>query len=119
MRRPVIYISDILAWADAFYARVGRYPRRDDGRIAGQLGLTWSAVNQALQKGNRGLPGASSLSRLLLEQRGQRHKGLLPPYTIAQLLRWADAHYTRTAHWPTLLSGSIPEAPWRDVACGG
>ena len=56
MRRSILYVSDILRWADAFYVRMGRWPRRDDGKIEGMLGLTWCAVDQALRKGLRGLP---------------------------------------------------------------
>jgi hypothetical protein len=57
-RRPPLYASDILAWADDFYARVGHWPLYIDGKITGQLGLTWCAVNQALRKGLPGLPGS-------------------------------------------------------------
>src|SRR6516225_11158814 len=100
MRRPVIYISQILRWADNFHQRIGRWPCDKDGPILGQLGLTWCAVNQALIKGHRGLPGRSSLAKLLLEQRGKRHRGLLPHYTIKQILAWADAHYKHKGKWP-------------------
>jgi hypothetical protein len=111
MRRPVLYIADILSWADAFYARVGRWPVLSDGKIVGQLGLTWLAVSMALRKGNRGLPGGSSLARLLLEQRGRRHKGRLPRFRIKQILAWAEAYHERMGDWPTRDSGAIPEAP--------
>jgi hypothetical protein len=30
--------------------------------------------------------------------------------TIAQILRWADAHHKRTGRWPSSRSGPIPEA---------
>src|ERR1700736_5768440 len=101
MRRPALYIRDILAWADVFRQCIGRWPRRDDGKIPGLLGLTWSAVNQALVKGHRALPRGSSLAKLLLERRGRRHKGLLPRYTLKQILAWADAWHARTGWWPS------------------
>ena len=47
-RRPEIAVSQILAWADIFHERVGRWPHKVDGRIAGGLGLTWLAVDKAL-----------------------------------------------------------------------
>ncbi len=111
MPRPILYISDILSWADAFRARVGRWPSREDGRIVGQLGLTWSAVDQSLKVGGRGLPRGSSLAKLLLERRSRRHKGLLPRYTYRRLLAWADAYHSRTGRWPKPHSGPIAEAP--------
>ncbi len=119
MRRPVLYISDILRWCDAFRDRVGRYPTREDGKIPGQLGLTWNAVHVALRVGGRGLPRIGSLARLLLEHRNRRHKGLLPPFTIRRVLAWADAFHARNGgRWPTGKSGPISEAPgetWRAV----
>jgi hypothetical protein len=118
MRRPVIYISDILAWADAFHARWRRWPCRDDGPVAGMIDLTWMGVNQALIKGHRGLLGGSSLPKLLLEHRGRRHRGQLPHYRVLQILRWADSHHRRTGCWPSCYSGRIAEAPqetWRNV----
>lgn len=111
MRQPVIHISEILAWADAFHKRVGRWPRRDDGKIPGKLGMTWTAVDQALCKGNRGLRPGSSLAKLLLEHRGRRHKTRPPKLTIRQIVAWADVHKTRTGKWPTTDSGPIHNAP--------
>jgi hypothetical protein len=111
MRRPVLYTSDILRWADDFHTRAGRWPRLDDGKIVGALGLTWNAVDQALRKGHRGLRPGSSLAKLLREERGKRHKGLLLSYTLKQILGWADAHRKRTGDWPSCWSGRIPEAP--------
>jgi hypothetical protein len=118
MRRPVIDIAEVLAWADAFHHRFGRWPTRRDGRITGQLGLTWNAVDLALQKGGRGLRRGSSLAKLLLKQRGKRHKGLLPKFTTAKILAWADAHHRRTGAWPTGADGAIRDAPgetWQAV----
>jgi hypothetical protein len=59
----------MLACADAFRRRVGRLPRRDDGKAVGLAGLTRGAVDQALRKGHRGLPRGSSLAKLLREPR--------------------------------------------------
>ncbi len=118
MRPPPLYLSDILRWCDDFHARIGRFPTRNDGRILGQLGLTWSAVDQNLKVGGRGLPRGSSLARLLLERRGRRHKGLLPRYTYRRLLSWADAYHARHGRWPTADSGPIADGPgetWRAV----
>src|SRR5690242_11849913 len=32
------------------------------------------------------------------------------PLTVEQILTWADAYRSRTGHWPTTLSGAIPES---------
>jgi hypothetical protein len=118
MRRPVIYISDILAWADAFRKRVGRWPGRDDRDVPGHPELTWCAIDQALQKGHRGLLRGSSLAKLLHNYRHVRHRNLLPPFTLDQILGWADAHHARTGEWPLDVTGPISDAPgetWRAV----
>ena len=42
----------------------------------------------------------------------------LPPLTQDQILRWADAHYRRTAGWPTCECGPIRDAPgetWKAI----
>jgi hypothetical protein len=38
--RPIIYFSEILAWADAYKKRTGRWPHRHDGKVGGGPGLT-------------------------------------------------------------------------------
>src|SRR4051794_4819487 len=117
MHRPVLYLNDILAWADAFRQRVGRWPNRHDGELPGR-DVTWCALDQALQKGHRGLLPGSSLAKLLLEYRGVRHRNLLPSFSLDQILDWADSYHDRTRKWPTDLSGPILDAPgetWRAV----
>ena len=57
--------QQILIWASAYFKATGRWPRRNSGPIAQSSGETWMAVATALGKGCRGLPGGSSLARLL------------------------------------------------------
>jgi hypothetical protein len=108
--------SRILAWADAFHERTGRWPRIQSGLIPEQLGETWRKVDTALRCGLRGLPGGSSLAQLLGEQRQVRNFGQPPPLSVPQVLGWADSYHRCTGQWPTSKSGPIPEAPgetWR------
>jgi hypothetical protein len=116
--RPRLYLKDILAWIDAFHARTGQWPTAESGPIPEAPGDTWQRVDRALRRGLRGLPGGSSLARLLAAERGVRNPQGLPPYRIKQILAWADAHYERTGRWPTSDSGAIAEAPgetWANV----
>ena len=64
---PRLTIAQILRWARTHYQETGNWPRRTSGPIAGADGETWSAVHSALRNGRRGLPGGSSLPRLLAE----------------------------------------------------
>ena len=119
-RRPDLSITEILAWADAFHQRTGRWPKRDSGRIPESLDDAWSNVRDSLQKGNRGLPKGSSLAQLLAEHRGVRNIADLPRLTVQQIVAWADAHHNRTGEWPRAESEPILDAPgetWTGVDC--
>lgn len=108
---PPLTVHQILEWADEHKARTGNWPKYDSGAIARGPGETWNAVESALRDGRRGLPGGSSLSRLLVAHRGVRNKQDLPPLMVRQILEWADEHNTRTGNWPTNLSGAIALSP--------
>jgi hypothetical protein len=81
-------------------------------------GETWGAIDAALKKGWRGLPGGDSLARLLARERGACNSRNRLRLTAEQILAWGVAHRRRTGEWPGVLSGPIPEAPgedWRAV----
>ncbi|MFN3651306.1 MAG: hypothetical protein ACK47B_17160 [Armatimonadota bacterium] len=108
---PRLTEEQVLAWADAYHAEHGTWPRSDSGPIEGAGGDTWQQVNAALRVGLRGLPGGSSLAQLLQERRGVRNRKRLPPFTEAQIRKWALAHRARTGRWPTSSSGPVVDAP--------
>jgi hypothetical protein len=108
-RRPAtLSISKILDWADAYRRRTGRWPTIEAGPIPATDGEKWRKVDNALRLGLRGLPGGSSLARLLTAKRSVRNLKGLPPLTIRQILAWADSYHAHRGKWPTGRSGSIP-----------
>jgi hypothetical protein len=107
---PPLNIQQILAWADEHQTRTGKWPTVTSGRVQVLEGPTWRALDSALRKGSRGLPGGSSLARLLAEQRGYRNLADLPRLTVAKILDWADEHHARTGLWPNPNSGRIRKA---------
>jgi hypothetical protein len=109
--KPKLAVAQILAWADFFHTRTGRWPRERDGVVAGSLGETWRRVDSALRIGLRGLPGGTSLARLLAEQRGKYYLGKRPPLKVKDILAWADTHYRATGRWPHAKLGVIAAAP--------
>jgi len=112
-------IEQILAWADAHHATHGRWPTLVSGPIDGVPGETWSAVDTALITGGRGLAGATTLARLLIEHRGAKAHDRPPRLTLEQVQAWADAHRAVTGRWPTATTGAVPEAPgesWGKIA---
>jgi hypothetical protein len=116
--RPPLTIDQILAWADAHHQRTGEWPTRDAGSVYEAPGETWSSIRGALSQGRRGLPGGSSLAKLLAEQRGVRNAKGLPPLTVSQIGLWAEEHHNRTGRWPTRTSGTVQAAPdetWKGI----
>jgi hypothetical protein len=109
--RPPLLVSSILAWADAFYARAGRWPDVRSGPVQEAPWETWRTIYDALRRGRPGLPGPTTLACLLAQERGVPHRAALPPISLPQILRWVDAHHERHKTWPIIESGAIPEAP--------
>ncbi len=115
---PALSIEQILAWADAHHERTGNWPNGRSGRVAEDPTTTWTGVDGALMRGYRGLPGGTSLARLLVAHRHVQNRCALPTLTKEQVLAWADAHHLRTGQWPTTHSGPIAESQgdtWRGV----
>jgi hypothetical protein len=104
---PRLTIPQILMWADAHYKRTGQWPDTRSGLIPHAKKQTWSAVHGALKTGVRGLPGGSSLTRILVEHRGVRNKVHPPHLSVQQILAWADAHFKQTGLWPRADSGPV------------
>jgi hypothetical protein len=70
-RLPPLDLDRVVQWAEDHHACTGAWPgRRTPGIIPGTGGEKWKNLNQALRAGSRGLPGGSSLMRLLQERCG-------------------------------------------------
>src|SRR5207244_60450 len=105
---PPLSAAGILAWADDHRARSGSWPNLSAGAVAAAPGETWGAVDDALRRGGRGLPGGSSLAQLLEESRGRRNRVAPPPLTEGEVVAWAFGHHEREGEWPSQDSGAIP-----------
>lgn len=108
---PRLTVRKILAWVDRHHQQTGDWPTEDSGPVDGQPGEKWGSVTAALQMGLRGLPGGSSLARILVEHRGVRNRMALPPLTTKLILSWVDAYHKRKGRWPHRKSGAISDAP--------
>jgi hypothetical protein len=109
-KRRLLTRSQILRWADAHRARTGAWPTVQSGIVHEAPDETWARIGGALIRGFRGLPGGSSLPKLLRKARGVRHSRKRRDLRIRQLLLWADAYYIRHGTWPCKRSGIIPES---------
>ncbi len=65
-------VGQVRRWADSYFVRHGKWPTASSGPIDGAPGETWHNVDQALRQGVRGLPGGSSLFKLLRARRRPR-----------------------------------------------
>ena len=110
-RTPPFTVEHILGWADAHHAHTGNWPLRQSGSIPESPHDNWKIVDIALLSGWRGLPGGSSLARVLAVHRGVRNRRCLPDLTIPQILGWAEAFLAHFGRWPDINSGPIDEAP--------
>ncbi len=108
---PKLNRKGILNWVDAHHRRTGEWPTQDSGPIHEAPGETWAAVDAALLLGNRGLPGGSSIARLLAECGKKRNQLALPTLSRRKILAWADAHFQAKGEWPNVNSGEIIAAP--------
>ena len=101
--RPLLSSPEILAWVAAHHAATGEWPRIPSGQVRdAPFDVTWVAINSALVKGLRGLPGGSSITRLMAE-----YYEVEPTLTLERVLAWADAHHAATGTWPTFDSGKV------------
>ena len=66
--RPPLTNEKILEWAEHQYRVTGSWPNCNSGAIVDVPGETWAAINAALSKGQRGMPGGSSLAKLLAKR---------------------------------------------------
>ncbi|MEO8496642.1 MAG: hypothetical protein ABI614_16360 [Planctomycetota bacterium] len=109
---PKLSNAKILRWADAHRAATGEWPHGNSGPVhAGpdvSPGETWRRIADALRIGIRGLSPGYTLRQLLTDKRGRTAYKRL---TVAQILRWADAHKQRTGSWPAIESGCVAESP--------
>jgi hypothetical protein len=114
---PSYTVTLLLKWIDARHESKGDWPHDDDGPIPGTNGETWYAVDMALRKGLRGMPGGSSLAKFLMIKRGVRNIMALPRLRTEQIVEWIDEHKKDKGTWPTAESGEIPGTTetWRGI----
>src|SRR5882724_3686491 len=91
----------------------GEWPTRHSVAVLASPvpGETWARLNKSLIVGLRGLPGGSSLARLLAKHRGVRNRKASPPLVEAEIVRWADLHFARTGLYPSEKAGAVVDAP--------
>src|SRR5260370_39692851 len=95
-RKQQLSVERILLWSDYEFEQTGHWPRCNDGQVYYDRNERWGSINSALRSGLRGLPGGSSLAKLLAAERGVRNRRDLPPLLEEEIAQWARAHHART-----------------------
>jgi len=66
--RPGLSIRQILSWTHTHLGRTNRCPNVNTGKVYEAPRENWNAIDQALRLGTRGLPGGTSLYKLLVKE---------------------------------------------------
>jgi hypothetical protein len=116
---PILTIESILQWACHHKSRHGQLPSARSGPVEdAPPGTKWHQIEAALRRGLRGLPGRSSLAKLLAKHCRQRQVHMMSALTEDGIAAWAKAFFDCHGTWPNDWSGPISEAAgecWRNV----
>jgi hypothetical protein len=112
-RRLPLTPATIRAWAVAHHRASGLWPMARDGPVIGAPGEYWCMIDKSLRFGRRGLPGGTTLAKLLgpLSARDPNPRGARPRLTIDQVLAWIQVHRAATGAWPRPGSGPVAGVP--------
>lgn len=108
---PQLTEEQIVDWAKAHRQRTGQWPTLYWGPVHGAPGERWHSIDVALRDGLRGLPGGSSLPRLIANRLNVRNRASAPRLTVKTILALADAHHDEFGAWPKLNSGPVNGVP--------
>lgn len=109
---PNITEDNIKTWIMDFRNEHGRYPKRNDGRIASS-DETWQNVSNAMLNGLRGLTLRMSLKKYIAT-----HFDVGSKRSDLQLLKWCDQYFTDNGTYPNSgTTGPIPgtNETWQKV----
>ncbi len=120
---PPVTEADVLRWAHAFHERTRKWPNLLSGPIpeAAAPEETWMRVDHAFYSGCRGLPGGSSVAKVLAKHGIRRHLHEQPRLTDKKILRWVRAYHRRTGRWPGVHDGEtvgVEGEKWRNIDNG-
>jgi hypothetical protein len=105
--RPALDDERILRWADAYRTATGQWPTPGSQPVGGMDDEAWSEIDASLRRGRRGLPGGSSLARLLAEERGVI-EGANPEAPAERLRAWEAEQFGKR---PPRLKRGLPARP--------
>jgi superfamily II DNA or RNA helicase len=100
--------AQILVWCDEFFEQYEKYPAVQSNSLESMGENTFASINQALQSGNRGLPGGSSLPDLLRRERGRRDWKAAPRLTHKTIINKMVRFFELNQRWPVATDKEVP-----------
>jgi hypothetical protein len=108
---PILTETQIVEWIRLYHEKEGKWPRllsttvwdKDEQDNWIEVKENWAAINGALDKGLRGLPGGSSLA-MLKERHGFMDDNSL---TEEKIVRWIRLFREKEGKWPRLHSTTV------------
>jgi hypothetical protein len=92
--------TTILNWCDEYFSAHGKYPGQGSEALESMDSETFNNINAALTSGHRGLPGGSSLAKLLRKNRNYQDNYSRPKLTLPKIIDMMVDHYQTFAKWP-------------------
>lgn len=106
--RPKLSEEYICDRAMIFFLKNEKWPKSESGLDeGGYCGDTWRAYSNGLSLGLRGLPGGSSLAKLLSSRFGVRNCKSRPRLSKSGILELASYHRSIFNAWPNIASGEV------------
>lgn len=108
---PALSATLILDWIKQYIDVHGKKPNRTSGIIEPvseeYKGITWTIINTALEVGTRGLPGGSSLAKLIDNKMGIANPMNLPLLNEELIINWVTQFINTHKEKPLRSSGVI------------
>lgn len=108
---PALSATLILDWIKQYIDVHGKKPNRTSGIIEPvseeYKGITWTIINTALEVGTRGLPGGSSLAKLIDNKMGIANPMNLPSLNEELIINWVTQFINTHKEKPLRSSGVI------------
>lgn len=99
--KPKLTEQKILSWCVEYHERTGKWPAKSNTNLVpGQPSETWRRLDEALENGSRGLPGGTSLAKLLDRHGKKSNKSNMPKLTEKKILSLCIRHHELTGEWP-------------------
>ena len=106
LNAQLLSLDQVVALALKWHQRTGKWPNRRSGKIDSS-GDNWASIDSALRNGARGLPGGSSITKVLVQHCGVRDSKNLPALSLLQVVKWAQEFHAKRGKWPSREDGPI------------